>query len=73
MSRRTHEPPVLARPRIEHNTDHLPSAVTFFMTRAQRRALLDRLGRISDDRTRALLIGVGLLEAFNAQNEGVRS
>ncbi len=65
--------PALPQPRIEHHTAHLPSTVTFFMTRGQRRALLDALKLLSDDRTRALLITVGLHDTGDACDEGVRS
>lgn len=73
MDRTIEQIPALPQPRIEHRTTHLPSAVTFFMTRGQRRALLDTLKPVSDDRTRALLITLGLHDTSDDRNEGVRS
>ena len=46
----------IRKPKIETNTDTLPSAVTFFMNREQRRTLLQRLKEIHADRTRAIFI-----------------
>ena len=40
--------------------DRLPDALTFFLTRAQRRAVLARLGVPAPARTRALLDALGL-------------
>lgn len=54
-------------PRIEPGTGQLPSAVTFFLTRAQRRALLKVLKVLGDDRSAALLTALGLDD--NATNE----
>jgi hypothetical protein len=56
-------------PRLETHTGALPSALTFFVTRAQRIAIIDLLERFSDDRSRALLIALGEIEP----GEGVRS
>lgn len=50
---------LLPEPRPETSTGSLPSALTFFVTRAQRNAILRTLKRLSDDRSRALLIVLG--------------
>ncbi|MFG0247106.1 MAG: hypothetical protein ACF8MF_13745 [Phycisphaerales bacterium JB052] len=73
MNRTIEQIPALPQPRIEHRTSHLPTAVTFFMTRGQRRALLDALKPVSDDRSRALLIALGLHETDDGRDEGVCS
>lgn len=67
MRNTTHEP--LDQPCIEQGTGELPSALTFFLTRDQRKAVLRTLAKISDDRTRALLISTGVASS----GEGVRS
>lgn len=59
----------LPRPIHETSTGTLPSALTFFVTRAQRNAILRTLKRLSDDRSRALLIALGELHP----GEGVGS
>lgn len=59
----------LPKPIPETSTSTLPSALTFFVTRAQRNAILRTLKRLSDDRSRALLIALGELQP----GEGVRS
>lgn len=67
MRNTTHEP--LRQPIIERGTGTLPSALTFFMTREERTAVLRSLAKHSNDRTRALLIAAGVELA----GEGVRS
>ncbi|MEZ6164217.1 MAG: hypothetical protein R3B67_07250 [Phycisphaerales bacterium] len=67
MPNTTHEP--LNTPIIEQGTGELPSSLTFFLTRDQRRAVLRSLSKLSKDRTRALLIAAGVELA----GEGVRS
>lgn len=42
--------------------DRLPDALTFFLTRAERRAVLRKLGAPAHARTRALLGALGLLD-----------
>lgn len=59
----------LPKPILETNTGTLPSALTFFVTRAQRNAILRTLKRLSDDRSQALLIALGELHP----GEGVGS
>lgn len=59
----------LPKPIPETSTGALPSALTFFVTRAQRNAILRTLKRLSDDRSRALLIALGELQP----GEGVGS
>jgi hypothetical protein len=49
-------------PTREADTGTLPSALTFFVTRAQRDAILRLLECLSDDRSRALLIALGEIE-----------
>jgi len=46
----------------EHNTEKLPSAVTFFMATKQRRAVLNALAVFSSDRSQAILIALGIIE-----------
>ena len=67
MTQNTTNP--LPKPIPETNTGTLPSALTFFVTRAQRNAILRTLKRLSDDRSRALLIALGELQP----GEGVGS
>jgi len=55
----THTP---GPPRIEDDPGALPSALTFFVTVAQRRTLLETLSAWSCDRTGALLMALGLLD-----------
>ncbi len=50
----------IRKPKIETSTDTLPSAVTFFMNREQRRRLIQRLKAIHDDRTCAILIALDI-------------
>jgi len=52
----------LGKPKQEMNTDALPIAVTFFLTVSQRRLLLQSLKAYSDQRSRAILIALGLIE-----------
>ncbi len=40
--------------------DHLPDALTFFVTRAQRQAILARLNTPAPNRTQALLTLLGI-------------
>jgi len=49
-----------APPKIEDDPEKLPSALTFFVTNAQRRALLRALSAWSNDRTGALLMALGI-------------
>ena len=49
-----------APPKIEYDPGELPSALTFFVTYAQRRALLGALSAWSNDRTGALLMALGI-------------
>lgn len=51
----------------ETNIDNLPSALTFFLTRAQRAQALRALSDIHSDRGTALLASLGIAR------EGVRS
>ncbi len=46
----------------------LPSAVTFFLTGAQRGAVLRLLGTLGDDRGAALLIALGLDDNGSDEN-----
>lgn len=47
-------------PRIEKDTDALPSALTFFLQSHQRRAAVEALKKISPDRTIAMMKVLGL-------------
>ena len=47
-------------PKREHDTDSLPSAVTFFMDASQRKALLNALKRFSNNRSNAILIALDI-------------
>lgn len=58
MRNTTLEP--LNQPIIEQGTGALPSALTFFMSREERAAVLRALAKLSNDRTRALLIAAGV-------------
>ena len=49
-----------AQPKIERAPDRLPSAVVFYMSWSQRRALLNAIKPMSENRSRALLIALGL-------------
>ncbi len=53
----------IQQPTKEKNTDKLPSAVTFFLHTKQRRALLKALSAYSNDRSQAILIAMGIVEA----------
>lgn len=59
----------LPKPKLETSTGALPSALTFFVTRAQRNEILRTLKRLSHDRSRALLIALGEIQP----GEGVGS
>lgn len=61
----------IPHPRPERGSGHLPDALTFFMTRAQRRRVLRALREHHNDRTRALLIALGLGDGAQARR-GVR-
>ncbi len=61
MRNTTHE--ALPQPRRERGSGHLASALTFYVTRAQRARILRILGQLSDDRARALLIALSEIEA----------
>ena len=61
MTHQSTEPRTQPMPDI-HKAE-LPSALTFFVTRAQRAALLRQLNLLSKDRNRALLIATGLIDA----------
>lgn len=50
------------QPKPPPNPDRLEHALTFFVTSAQRRAVLARLRTHSDDRVRGLLIALGIAE-----------
>lgn len=56
------QPADLKQPIVEHDTGALPSAVTFFLNTKQRRAGLGVLNEYSDDRTRAILMALGIIE-----------
>lgn len=47
-------------PRAASDVRDLPATVTFFMTGRERQRLLRRLRRVDGDRTRALLMELGL-------------
>lgn len=49
-----------ATPRPEPTREHLPAALTFFLTALQRRRVLRALRAIDDDRADALLTALGL-------------
>ena len=65
----THKP---EPPKIESDVGALPSALTFFVTLAQRRALLKALGAWSPDRTRALLMALGVVDMDDEPMNGER-
>tara|TARA_R110002072_G_scaffold42064_8_gene117720 strand:- start:16812 stop:17012 length:201 start_codon:yes stop_codon:yes gene_type:complete len=50
------------QPKIERKPDRLPSAVVFYMSWSQRRALLNAIKPMGENRSRALLIALGLHE-----------
>jgi len=60
-------------PRNEAHSGTLPSALTFFVSRAQRAAILRALKQLSDDRSRALLIALGEIEPGHPDRWGVES
>lgn len=69
-SEQTHDrSPSLPQPSPERSTATLPAAITFFVTRSQRRAICAALGRITTDRSTALLSALGL----DTPNENQRS
>lgn len=47
-------------PRIEKDTNALPSALTFFLQTHQRRSVLKALKQLSPDRSVAILTALGL-------------
>lgn len=49
----------LSKPVLETHTDELPTALTFFLTRAQRTHVLRSLRAFDTDRAKALLIALG--------------
>lgn len=52
----------IKQPRLETNTQALPSAVTFYMSVQERRQLLNALKPIAHNRTQAILIAMGLMK-----------
>lgn len=73
MNQTTHheQHPQPPQPKPERGTGHLPNALTFFMTRDQRTRVLRALRTHHDERTRALLIALGLRDHSSAE-QGVR-
>ena len=51
------------QPIREHDTSKLPSAVTFFVTSEHRQAILKALQPISQNRSQAIMIALGLIES----------
>lgn len=60
-----------ARPAKARARGTLDEAVTFFTTRAQKRALLRALRAVDRDRTRALLVVAGVVGEVGAEVRGV--
>lgn len=73
MSRTSDTTPALNQPRIEDHDGQLPSALTFFMPRAQRNMVLRALRVLAPDRTQALLLAVGVSAAESSADQEVRS
>gem|GEM_PF-4566715 len=48
---------------VASGTDSLPSAITFFVSNAQRKIILSKLRSFANDRSIALSIALGLAEA----------
>lgn len=57
-----HRCSTLPQPRVEHDPGGLATAVTFFVSRAERAMVLRALRRLSDDRGRALVQAIERLE-----------
>ncbi|MBL4699123.1 MAG: hypothetical protein JKX70_09855 [Phycisphaerales bacterium] len=57
-----HDSIKINQPTTEHNTEKLPSALTFFVNTKQRRMLINALAAFSTDRSQAILIALGVVE-----------
>ncbi len=60
----------IPQPVVETDQDHLPIALTFFLSRGQRIAIVRALRSLDTDRTRALMLALSIPVPFNESQDG---